>query len=57
LQVEEGPCDQSFGTHVAEFAHFLESIVDLAKQKVVELEDLLNSEKDTNAKDEVRFDI
>ncbi|KAL8108645.1 hypothetical protein AgCh_024922 [Apium graveolens] len=39
LQVEQGACDQSFGINVAEFAKFSESVVALAREKVVELED------------------
>ena len=37
-KVEPGPCDQSFGVHVAKLAHFPQSVINIAQEKSSELD-------------------
>lgn len=43
-KVVEGSCNQSFGIHVAQIARFPQSVVDMAKRKLDELEKLCSEE-------------
>eukprot|EP00939_MAST-03C_sp_MAST-3C-sp1_P004487 g4487.t1 len=49
-QVERGPCDRSFGVHVAELARFPNDVIRDAKRRVREMEGGCKSDGGTSAK-------